>query len=168
MKNIVLCGFMGCGKSTIGKLLAAQTDREFIDMDTFIEQQEQRSITTIFEQNGEAEFRRLEHAACVTLGTRDGLVIATGGGAVLREDNVAALTQNGTIVFLDVSEDTVLTRLQHDTSRPLLQRADKAEAVHALLTQRHPLYTRAASLTVDANGDAATVAASILKAIAAE
>lgn len=158
MKNIVLCGFMGCGKSTVGTALATRRGMRFVDMDHYIEQQAGRTVSEIFAADGEAAFRAMEHTACQTLGSQDGLVIATGGGAVLRKENVEALSQNGTIVFMNVQEQTVLDRLKHDTSRPLLQRDDKEAAVHALMTQRAPLYKQAAHVTVDADGDVETVA----------
>ncbi len=158
MKNIVLCGFMGCGKTTVGTYLAKRRGMTFVDMDEYIEQQAGRRVAQIFAEDGEDAFRTMEHDACRTLGSRDGLVIATGGGAVLREDNVAALSQNGTIVFLSICEQTVLDRLKHDTARPLLQRDDRSAAVHALMAQRAPLYAKAAAVTVDADGDVETVA----------
>ncbi len=161
MNNIVLCGFMGCGKSTVGKRLAARRGMDFVDMDSYIEAEAGRTISDIFATDGEAAFRAMEHAACVTLGGKCDLVIATGGGAVLRADNVAALSQSGTIVFLDVSEACVLERLKNDTTRPLLQREDKEAAVHALMSERAPLYAKAATVTVDADGDADTVADAI-------
>lgn len=165
MKNIVLCGFMGCGKSTVGKRLAAKRGMIFVDMDDYIEEQAGRTISAIFASDGEPAFRAMEHDACVTLGGKDGLVIATGGGAVLRADNVSALSENGTIVFLNVSEACVLERLKTDTTRPLLQREDKEAAVHALMTQRAPLYAAAATVTVDADSDADTVVAAIENAL---
>lgn len=165
MKNIVLCGFMGCGKSTVGRRLAAQLDMQFIDMDTYIEEQEGRTISDIFAKDGEAAFRAIEHDACVTLGQTAGLVIATGGGAVLRDDNVDALSANGVIIFLDVNEASVLERLKNDTTRPLLQRPDKEQAVHELMSKRAPLYARASHLTVDANGDAETVCEAVRNAL---
>ena len=161
MKNIVLCGFMGCGKSTVGKRLAARYGMTFVDMDTYIEDAVGKSIRSLFEDEGEAAFRALERNACQTLGARDDLVIATGGGAVLSDDNVRALKQNGTIILLDVTAETVLTRLQHDTTRPLLQRDDKDTAVRTLLAERAPRYRAAAEYTVAADADADVVAAAI-------
>jgi len=161
MRNIVLCGFMGCGKSTVGKRLAARLHMTFTDMDSYIEEQAGRTISAIFEQDGEAAFREAEHRACVALGQEQGLVIATGGGAVLRPDNVEALRANGTVVFLNVDVQTVLKRLKNDTSRPLLQRPDKEDAVRTLMQQRLPLYRAAAAVTVDADADADAVAATI-------
>ena len=165
MQNIVLCGFMGCGKSTVGKRLAARHGMDFVDMDAYIEERAGCSVADIFAKEGEPAFRARERDACTALAARNGLVIATGGGAVLFEDNVKALAQNGAIVFLRVREQTVLERLQNDTSRPLLQRDDKEAAVHALMQQRAPLYEAAAHVTVDADGDADTVASAIEAAL---
>lgn len=165
MKNIVLCGFMGCGKTTVGKRLAEKNGLTFVDMDSYIEQQAGCTVSEIFANEGEAAFRRREHDACEALGAGSGLVIATGGGAVLRQDNVEALSQNGVIVLLKVSADCVLTRLRGDTTRPLLQREDKRAAVEALMREREPLYMNAATVTVDAERDADTVAAAIEAAL---
>ena len=95
----------------------------------------------------------MEHDACTALGKQKNLVIATGGGAVLDAGNVMALTENGTIVFLRVSAQTVLGRLKNDTSRPLLQQDNKDAAVRALMQRRTPLYEAAARTTVDADGE---------------
>ena len=161
MKNIVLCGFMGCGKSTVGKMLAARCGMTFVDMDQYIEEQAGRTVSELFADKGEEGFRAMEHDACVALGAQSGLVIATGGGAVLRQENVTALAQNSVIVWLKVSASCVLSRLQHDTTRPLLQRGDKEKAVLTLLCEREPLYARAASLTVDAEHPSIDVAFAI-------
>ena len=168
MKNIVLCGFMGCGKSTVGKILADATGCTFIDMDRYIEEQAGCSVSAVFADRGEAAFRAMEHDACRVLGTRGDLVIATGGGAVLNAANVAALKTHGTVVWLQVSAETVLSRLQNDTTRPLLQRPDKEAAVRTLLQEREPLYRAAAVVTVEADGDARATAHAVLAEIAAE
>ena len=149
MRNIVLCGFMGCGKTTVGRLLAEKTGRRFVDMDAYIEQKAGMVITSIFQQYGEAEFRRREQNACRELAGQADLVIATGGGALTYPHNAAVLAETGDVVYLIVSPETVLRRLAGDTTRPLLARPDKEAAVRELLTARDPLYRRAASLTVD-------------------
>lgn len=168
MKNIVLCGFMGCGKSTVGKILAEKTGMTLVDMDSYIETVAGRTISEIFATDGEAAFRRMEHEACRELGGQSDLIIATGGGAVLRDENVTALKQNGTIVWLEVDAACVLGRLAGDTTRPLLQREDKEAAVSELLAQRTPLYARAADCRVDGNGEADTVAAAIFDALSTQ
>lgn len=168
MKNIVLCGFMGCGKSTVGKQLAAATQRTFVDMDHYIEEQAGRSISAIFAEEGEAAFRAMETEACRTLGQQSDLVIATGGGAVLRAENARALRKNGTVVWLKVSADCVLHRLHGDTTRPLLQRPDKETAVRELMAAREPLYRAAADIEVEADFEADTVVKAIEASLIAE
>lgn len=168
MKNIVLCGFMGCGKSTVGKTLAANTHRTFVDMDHYIEEQAGRTVSAIFAEDGEATFRAMETDACRTLGMQNGLVIATGGGAVLNPENVDALKENGTVVWLNVSADCVLHRLSGDTTRPLLLRPDKDAAVRELMAAREPFYRAAADITVEADFEADTVAKSVEAALVTE
>ena len=165
MNNIILCGFMGCGKSTVGKRLAERHGLTFVDMDTYIEEQAGCSVADIFATHGEAVFRAMEHDACTALGKQENLVIATGGGAVLDAENVMALTENGTIVFLRVSAQTVLKRLKNDTSRPLLQQDDKDAAVRNLMQRRTPLYEAAAHITVDADSEPDTVVSAIEAAL---
>ncbi len=149
MRNIVLCGFMGCGKTTVGHLLAEKTGRRFVDMDAYIEEKAGMDIPSIFRQYGEADFRRREQAACRELAGQENLVIATGGGALTNPLNAAVLAETGDVVYLTVSPETVLRRLSGDTTRPLLARPDREAAVRELLAARDPLYRRAASLTAD-------------------
>ncbi len=163
--NIVLCGFMGCGKSTVGKLLAKSLGFEFTDSDTLIEQKENMSVTEIFSSFGEEYFRSTETAVIKELSEQSGLVIATGGGAVLNPENAEALKNGGTVIFLDVTAETVLKRLKNDTTRPLIQREDKEIAVNKLLEERRSKYETAAHLTVDANLSAKEVAEEIIKII---
>lgn len=168
MRNIILCGFMGCGKSTVGRRLAALTGRRLVDMDAFIEQQAGMTVSAIFERFGEADFRRREREVCAALAAMPGLVIAAGGGALTFPENVAALGATGDIVLLEVSAETVLDRLRFDTTRPLLQRADKETAVRELMAKRDPLYRQAAAHTVSGEGAPDAVAQRVLKALAGE
>lgn len=165
MRNLVLCGFMGCGKTTVGIRLAKERGMTFVDMDAYIEAQAGCTIAEIFARDGEEAFRAMEHEACLTLGAKEDLVISTGGGAVLREENVAALKQNGMIVWLQVSPMCVLARLQDDTSRPLLQRPDKAAAVDRLMREREPLYEAAADLRIDGEADPDEVVGAVIAAL---
>lgn len=137
----------------------------FVDMDTAIERQEKKSVSQIFAENGEEYFREREYQMCLQLGAQQGLVIACGGGAVLRADNVAALKTNGCIVWLQVSAETVLERLSGDSSRPLLQRTDKEQAVRDLLARREPVYRAAADIIVHAFGDPLSVAYKVRHAL---
>lgn len=157
-RSVALCGFMGCGKSTVGQRLAALTGYRFVDMDRYIEQQAGRSVRAVFETYGEPHFRALEAAACADLSTQTGRIIAAGGGAVLFPENARILRQNCIVVWLDASLETVLARLEGDTTRPLLQGPDAQTRVRALWQERRPLYAAAAHLTVVADGTPEAVA----------
>lgn len=143
MQNIILVGMPGCGKSTIGALLAKQLGREFVDADAQIAQKAGMSIPEIFARYGEAHFRALETDVLAGLGARSGLVIATGGGSVTREENYLPLHQNGTIIWLRRE----LTALPSD-GRPLSLGAD----LSAMYQTRAPLYARFADLQVENDG----------------
>ncbi len=149
-KNIILCGFMGSGKSTIGKQLSEKLGTGFIDTDIYIEQKEGMTISKMFEKYGESYFRQKEKEVCEELSNLQRMVISTGGGTLLSDDNMKALKKNGVIFLLNVSSRTVLTRLKNDTTRPLLQREDKEKAVKMMLSSRTPLYNRAADYVIDA------------------
>lgn len=151
--NIILSGFMGSGKSTLAKKLARKLNMRYIDIDEFIQQKSGMSITQIFDLYSEEKFREMETQACEEIGSLNDYIIATGGGTILNPHNVSALKANGKIVFLDVSVDTVMRRLGNDTSRPLLQKDEKEDAVTELLEGRLPIYQSAADITFDANSD---------------
>ncbi len=146
MNNIVLCGFMGCGKSSVGRIIARKLSRDFIDTDSYIESEQNMSIAQIFEQFGEAYFRDIEHRACATLADKSGLVIATGGGALTYERNVITF-KNDTVIFMDIPFDEIERRIGDNNSRPLFR--DKRKA-RELYERRLPLYRSAADLTVTA------------------
>lgn len=145
-KNIIITGFMGTGKSTVGQLVAAELGRDFVDMDTLIEQREGRSIPQIFAQRGEAYFRQLEADLCHELSQQSGLVIATGGGALLPEANLRLLEQSGLVICLDCEPATLWQRIGHSDNRPMLAEPDEGRFARlaALLTQRAPAYDRIA------------------------
>ena len=161
MKNVILCGFMGCGKTTVGRRLAVLTGRRFVDMDSFIEEQTGMTVPEIFDRFGEEDFRRRERETCRALARQTGLVIAAGGGALTFAANVEALRLSCVIVLLEVKPETVLTRLKGDTSRPLLAREDKETAVRELFAARLPLYRAAAQYTVDGEQPPLAVAKTI-------
>lgn len=148
MNNIVLCGFMGCGKSTVGKNIARKSGKKFVDMDSYIEEKAGMRVSEIFERYGEQGFRDMEHEACRELSRERNLIIASGGGALTFERNVEVFKQNDIIVLLDVELDTIKYRLRNDTKRPLLQRPDKDKAMAELYEKRLPLYRAAADVTV--------------------
>lgn len=162
MRNIVLCGFMGCGKTTVGRQLASLAERPFVDMDRYIEEQAGMTVSDIFRDFGEEDFRRREYEACVSLAAASDLVIAAGGGALTFPRNAEALAAGCTIVLLRVSPETVLRRLKGDTSRPLLAREDKEAAVRELYAARLPLYEQAAGLQVNGEQPPLQVAKDIL------
>lgn len=140
-KNIALVGFMGTGKSAVGRILARKLDREFIDMDTLIETRAGKAISAIFADEGEPAFRALERALVQELSAAGDRVIATGGGVVLNPDNLADFDRNSVVVCLLAQPETILERVARDTHRPLLEGdADKAAAIRELLAKRQSLY----------------------------
>jgi len=158
MKNIILCGFMGCGKSSVGEILAELLNRKFIDMDSYISTKAGMDINGIFAGLGEQAFRDMEHTACAELAEEKGAVIATGGGTLTFERNACLLRQNGTIVFIDVPLEIIEQRLAQDNTRPMLKKHDLRE----LYEERRPLYKKAADFTVSGVGPPEVVAEEII------
>jgi shikimate kinase len=147
--SIFLVGMMGAGKSTIGRLLAAAANFEFVDADAELARRAGASISTIFELEGEAAFRARESQLLGELCVRPRIVLATGGGAILSEDNRELLRQNGLVIFLEASADEIARRTRKDTSRPLLSGAtgdERRARIEALLAHREPLYREVAQL----------------------
>lgn len=147
--NIVLIGFMGCGKSTIGHRLAEKYNFTFVDTDQLIEERAGCTISELFATKGEQYFRDMETdilSEMVRKSKRQ--IIATGGGMPVREENQKLLRKLGVVVFLNVTPETVLKRLEGDTTRPLLQKATKEQEVRHLLTERKFVYQMTAHKTV--------------------
>lgn len=163
--NIVLCGFMGCGKTTVGKDLAENLGYTFIDTDEFIEKRENMSVSDIFAQKGEPYFRSVETEVTKELAERQGLVIATGGGMMLNSQNAESLNKIGVSFWIKVSVETILQRLKGDTTRPLLQREDKDAAIRELLQKREPFYLKHSNFCIDGEGEPKEVVERILKAL---
>ncbi len=138
--NVVLTGFMGTGKSVVGQRVAARLGRPFVDMDLEIERRAGRSIRDIFAQEGEEAFRRLEAALCRELARKQGLVIATGGGALTFDGNRRALGETGLLICLTASVDEILRRLDNAHDRPLLATPDRRARIEALLERRAAAY----------------------------
>lgn len=161
--NIVLCGFMGCGKTTVGNALKKATGFPLYDTDLEIEHSEGRSISDIFSTFGEPYFRATEQKVIKELSLKNNIIIATGGGAVMNSENAKTLKSTGLVVFLDVTAETVIKRLKDDTTRPLLMREDKETAVRELLESRRPVYEAVCDIKIDANGDAEEIVAEMLK-----
>ncbi|MCX7793687.1 MAG: shikimate kinase [Thermodesulfovibrionales bacterium] len=143
MKNIVLTGFMGTGKTEVGKILAKLLGYTFIDADSVIEREQQMAITEIFKKFGEPYFRDLESDVIKRLSQMEKAVISTGGGAVLREENMENLRKKGIIICLMASPDTIYERTKNDTSRPLLHVENPLQRIKELLDFRRPYYERA-------------------------
>ena len=156
MQNIVLVGMPGCGKSTIGQLLAAETGKVFVDSDRLITELAGKSIPQIFDEDGEEVFRRWETMAIEQTGTQSGLVIATGGGCVTKKCNYSLLHQNGIIVWLKRNPELLPTE-----GRPLSQ----ANKLHDMYTVRKPMYESFADIIIDNNGTAEETIHSILSAL---
>ena len=157
-RNIVLTGMSRAGKTTVGALLAARMGREMMDTDQMIVGREQRAITEIFATDGEAYFRDAESEMVGVLAPQNGLVIATGGGAVLRQENVDALKKNGVVIFLDRPAEQILPT----DDRPL---ADTADKVAALYEKRYPVYRAACDVRVVNDGSAEEVTEKILSVL---
>lgn len=142
-RNVVLTGFMGTGKTTVGRLLAARLDYGFVDTDEWIVEKDGRAIADIFREDGEAAFREMEYAAAQALARRSGLVIATGGRLMLDERNAALLAARGDVFCLTaVPEEIVARVLAEEGKRPLLAGPDPEEKVAALLAERAEGYGR--------------------------
>ncbi|HQR70544.1 MAG TPA: shikimate kinase [Burkholderiaceae bacterium] len=146
--SIFLVGMMGAGKSTIGRLLADAIGFEFIDADRELEARSGVPVPTIFEIEGEAGFRRREAALLDELTLQPGVVLATGGGAVLEPLTRQRLRERGLVIYLRTSADEVHRRTRRDKNRPLLRTGNPRERIEQLLTEREPLYEEVAHVTV--------------------
>lgn len=164
-KNIVLCGFMGSGKTAVGKQLSRLTSLNYVDIDNYIERKTGKTISEIFAESGEQHFRDLEYEAAKELSLKKRYVISAGGGTLLYERNVQVLKESCTVIFLDVPLSAIKYRLRNDTKRPLLQRPDKDRVMEELYNQRMPLYLKAADYRIDATKSPIGVAKDICKII---
>ena len=150
--NIVLVGPMGSGKTAVGKQLARDLGLDFVDSDAEIEQRTGVDIAYIFEKEGETGFRTREREMIAELTEREGIVLATGGGAVLEPDNRRRLTEFGTVVYLQTTVAQQLERTRHTRHRPLLLDGDPETVLTQLMEVRAPLYDDVADLTVKTGG----------------
>jgi shikimate kinase len=146
--NIFLVGMMGAGKTTAGKLLAQQLNKTFVDSDDEIQRRTGVTISHIFDVEGEAGFRIREANVIEELAGRDNIVLATGGGAVLSEQNRAVLRANGVVVYLKSTVADLFARTRHDKNRPLLQTGDPRGKIRELYGLRDPLYEEVADIVV--------------------
>lgn len=163
--NIILCGFMGSGKSTVGFLLSKKLGMSFIDLDTYIEKKEGMTVSQIFEKHGEPYFRTVEKESARELSQKNGLIIATGGGTLVDKENAEILRTSGKIILLNLPVEIIAERLKGDTSRPLLQRPDKNKAMRELYNKRMPLYNSVSDIVVDAAAAPLIVCGRIIDAI---
>jgi shikimate kinase len=156
-ENIFLVGMMGAGKTSVGRILAKRLNKEFVDSDHVIEERTGVRIPVIFEIEGEAGFRHRESQVIDELTGRQGIVLATGGGAVLAERNRDLLRSRGTVVYLRASVKDLLHRTRHDKNRPLLQTADPRARLTELFQLRDPLYREVAHVTIDTGSQSLAV-----------
>ncbi len=151
--NIVLIGFRGTGKSCVGRAIAYRTKRRFIDADDYLEQKVGKTIKEIFSEGGEERFRQIESEIIEELTLLDDVVIAAGGGAVLKEENVKNMKRNGFVVLLEADIETIHKRLIEDTEgqaqRPDLTNMKQYEEIRYLLEYRRPFYEDAADYRID-------------------
>lgn len=163
IKTVFLCGFMGCGKSTVGKVAAGMLGAQFVDLDEFIEQQQGMSIPVIFSKKGEAYFRDCETNAIKDFEGKSA-VIATGGGALLREENAQAAQSAGIVIFIDTDFETCYERIKDDPHRPIAYNSTKQQ-LKERFDQRRPLYQAHSQFTIDGSLNAARIAAEIKKIV---
>lgn len=161
MKTIYLCGFMGCGKSTVGRILAKKLGAEFYDLDSYIEKKAGMRISEIFEKHGEEHFRSLESQAIEEFQKKKG-VVATGGGAMLSEKNAQTANKNGIVVFIDTAFEICYDRIKGDESRPIAFNSTEDELFDRY-DARYPLYKKHSTFTVDGNGTPLQIAQEIFE-----
>ena len=153
--NIVLIGFRGTGKSTVGKLLAKRLERDFVDSDKYIESSTGKTIKCIFEENGEEGFRRIEADTIAELSEVDNKVISAGGGAVLKEENVRNLKDNGFLVLLEATPEVIHNRIAQDKKttqqRPSLTDKKPLDEIKHLIAKREHAYKNAADYTINSS-----------------
>ena len=154
--NIFLVGMMGAGKTSVGRVLAKRMNKIFYDSDHVIEERTGVKIPVIFEIEGEPGFRHREAAVLDELTALDEVVLATGGGAVLAQENRDRLRARGTVVYLRASVKDLLNRTRHDKNRPLLQTADPRARLDELYEMRDPLYCDVAHITIDTGSQSLT------------
>ena len=157
-QNIFLIGLMGAGKTTIGRQIASELSLDFFDSDHEIENRTGVTITHIFDIEGEEGFRKRETAILDELTHKKGIVLATGGGAILKPENRQFLMSRGTTIYLYANIDTLLERTSKDRNRPLLQTEDPKTKLEGLLKIRDPLYRETADIIIDTGKDSVRLA----------
>ena len=148
-RNIILIGYMGSGKSTVGKKAANAVEYAFLDTDVLIEQEEGMPIAKLFEEKGEPYFREKETETIKRLiAEPKGNIIATGGGLPMKAGNASLLKELGTVIYLKAETDTLVKRLSGDTARPLLKNGDLREKIETMLSVRGPVYEACADMVL--------------------
>lgn len=162
--NIVLCGFMGSGKTTVGKQLSQQIGLNFIDTDNYIENATGLTVSKIFEIYGEKFFRKLEQDCIKVISNLNPVIISTGGGSILEPNNIYNLKKNGKIFFLNANINSIISRLTYDliNQRPLIKNKN---SIKELFLVRQDDYFKAADFIIDANNDIETVCKNIIDKI---
>lgn len=151
-ENIFLIGFMGAGKSTIAKVLKEKLNVPLCEMDEMIAEQQKMAISDIFAQYGEAHFRDLETQLVKDISEKDGVIVSCGGGAVLREENVSFMKENGRIVLLSATPETIYERVRYSKDRPILNGHMNVEYIAQLMEKRRALYEAAADIRIETDG----------------
>lgn len=163
MKNIYLVGFMGTGKTVVGKLLAKKLNKKFVEMDEMIEQKEHKKITEIFSGKGEAHFRELEKDLLREISQKSDLIVSCGGGLICNQENARRLLSTGRVFNLTASAATIYERIKKHTSRPLLNVADPLTEIEQLLSRRHKYYAQAHYTVESEKKEPAAVADEIIQ-----
>lgn len=156
MRNIMLIGFMGTGKSTVAACMHREYGMEVVEMDALIEEREKMPITEIFKTYSEKYFRDRETELLSELQNKDNRIVSCGGGVVLREENIRIMKQAGTTVLLTATPETILERVRNDESRPLLQGKKDIASVRSLLEERNARYEKAADIVIATDKKTAT------------
>jgi shikimate kinase len=149
MDNIVLIGFMGVGKTEVGKLLAKNLGYTYVDTDSLVEKEQKRSINDIFSKEGEQSFRDMESETLAKLKGKKKNVISTGGGIILRPENIKKLKELGPVILLWADQETIYSRIKNEKNRPLLNVTDPKAKIKEILDFRTPIYKNIADFEVD-------------------
>lgn len=160
--NIALCGFMGAGKTSVGRELSKITGRKFVDTDELIEDEQGKAVSSIFAEKGEEYFRNLEYEMCVKTADMKNAVISTGGGAVTFERNVKALKKGAKIVFIDTPFDVICDRVGDAATRPMFKNRENAQK---LFIERREKYLAAADFVVNGNQSVKKIALEIAELV---
>lgn len=169
MRNIYLIGFMGCGKSTIAKIMKEDYHLDLIEMDEEIEKRAQKTIVQIFAQDGEEVFRQQETSLLEEISEREHCVVSCGGGTILRKRNRELMKESGAVIWLTASAETILKRIRNSNDRPLLNNRKTLEDIEKMMNERRIWYQEAAQIHVDTEQKSKKeIAKEIMKRIGAE